>query len=147
MPSKKRKSSQEEIKAYSSGAVKIPPKEEFIASCERFHDQISGEVGVLENCLTLAQLIAENEKLRQRAEAAEAKLGAVEEVVKELADPMKWNWTKGTSGRNAADSALAVMAHFGLIEYQEHPSGGNVWKINGNFYGRTDSLHPQKASE
>lgn len=54
----------EEIKAYTSGAVQIPPKEEFLSSCERFHNQISGEVGELANCLTLAQLIAENEKLQ-----------------------------------------------------------------------------------
>lgn len=57
---------QEEIKAMSSGAVKIPPKDEFLASCERFHAQVAGEVGVNENCLTLAQLIAENEQLKQR---------------------------------------------------------------------------------
>lgn len=56
----------EEIKAYTSGAVQIPPKEEFIASCERFHSQIAGEAGVLNGCLTLAQLIAENEKQRAR---------------------------------------------------------------------------------
>lgn len=56
--------SQEEIKAMSAGAVKIPPKEEFLASCERFHAQVAGESGVLTNCLTLAQLIAENETLR-----------------------------------------------------------------------------------
>lgn len=55
--------SQEEIKAYSSGAVKIPPREEFIPSCERFHEQIASTSGVLTNCLTLAQLVAENAKL------------------------------------------------------------------------------------
>lgn len=57
-----------EIKALSSGAVKIPPKEEFLASCERFHSQVAREAGVLGNCLTLAQLIAENEKLRAEVE-------------------------------------------------------------------------------
>lgn len=56
--------SQEEIKAFTSGAVKIPPEPEFIASCRRFHQQIAGEAGVLTDCLTLAQLVAENEKLR-----------------------------------------------------------------------------------
>ena len=56
--------SQEEIKAMSAGAVKIPPEEQFIASCRRFHQQMAGEVGVNDNCLTLAQLVAENEKLR-----------------------------------------------------------------------------------
>lgn len=55
---------QEEIKAMSLGAVKIPPKEEFLASCERFHAQVAGESGVNENCFTLAQLVAENERLR-----------------------------------------------------------------------------------
>jgi hypothetical protein len=55
--------SQEEIKAMSAGAVQIPPKEEFLASCERFHAQVAGEAGVNHNCLTLAQLIAENERL------------------------------------------------------------------------------------
>lgn len=55
---------QEEIKAMSAGAVQIPPKEEFLASCERFHAQVAGEAGVMSNCLTLAQLVAENEKLR-----------------------------------------------------------------------------------
>lgn len=60
---------QEEIKAMSLGQVKIPPKEEFLASCERFHAQVAGEVGVNENCLTLAQLIAENAALKARVEA------------------------------------------------------------------------------
>lgn len=55
--------SQKEIRELSSGAVQIPPKEEFLASCERFHAQIAGEAGVLHSCLTLAQLIAENERL------------------------------------------------------------------------------------
>lgn len=57
--------SQEEIKAMGVGAVKIPPKGEFLASCERFHDQMANEVGVATNCLTLAQLVAENERLRK----------------------------------------------------------------------------------
>lgn len=55
--------SQEEIKAYTSGEVQIPPREEFIASCERFHAQLAAGPGVLKDCLTLAQLIAENQKL------------------------------------------------------------------------------------
>jgi len=64
--------SQEEIKAYTSGAVQIPPKEEFIPSCERFHAQIAAGPGVLTNCLTLAQLIAENASLEKRLAEAEA---------------------------------------------------------------------------
>lgn len=55
---------QEEINELSEGVVQIPPKEEFLASCERFHTQIASESGVMTNCLTLAQLIAENERLR-----------------------------------------------------------------------------------
>lgn len=71
---------QEEIKAYSSGAVKIPPREEFIPSCERFHAQTAGTVGVLENCLTLAQLVAENQKLtNQLAEAERERDDAIAE--------------------------------------------------------------------
>jgi hypothetical protein len=58
--------SQEEIKELTSGAVQIPPKGEFLASCERFHEQIAAGPGVLSGCLTLAQLIAENEKLKQQ---------------------------------------------------------------------------------
>lgn len=61
--------SQDEIKAMTAGAVQIPPKDEFLASCERFHAQVAKEAGVLEGCLTMAQLVAENEKLR--AELAE----------------------------------------------------------------------------
>ncbi len=59
---------QEEIKDLSSGKVQIPPKEEFLASCERFHAQIASKDGVMSNCLTLAQLVAENERLRQHAD-------------------------------------------------------------------------------
>jgi regulator of replication initiation timing len=65
--------SQAEIAAFSLGVVKIPPEEEFLASCKRFHEQMMNEVGVMSDCLTLAQLIAENEKLRTECnEAREA---------------------------------------------------------------------------
>jgi hypothetical protein len=75
--------SQEEIKELSSGRVQIPPKEEFLASCERFHEQIASGPGVLNNCLTLAQLIAENTALQ-------AKLDAVTGLEK------KWRaWSRG----------------------------------------------------
>jgi hypothetical protein len=57
--------SQEEIKELTSGKVPIPPKEEFLASCEQFHSQIAKEAGVNGNCLTLAQMVAENERLRE----------------------------------------------------------------------------------
>lgn len=57
---------QDEIRQMSLGAVKIPPKKEFLASCERFHAQVAGEAGVMEGCLTLAQLVAETEQLRKQ---------------------------------------------------------------------------------
>lgn len=63
---------QEEIKQLSSGAVPIPPREEFLASCERFHAQIANESGVNSDCLTLAQLIAENERLNELVYAYES---------------------------------------------------------------------------
>ena len=65
---------QEEIKDLTAGQVKIPPKEEFLSSCERFHAQIATESGVLENCLTLAQLIAENEQYRIDLEARDLRI-------------------------------------------------------------------------
>ena len=65
---------QDEIKQLTSGAVQIPPKEEFLASCERFHAQIAGEVGVLNGCLTLAQMIAENERLRTQLTSAQRQI-------------------------------------------------------------------------
>lgn len=46
----------------------IPPKEEFLASCARYHEQISGDRGVVQGCMTIAQLEAELEKYRQRME-------------------------------------------------------------------------------
>ena len=55
---------QEEIKELSSGKIKIPSEEEFLASCKNFHSQLAGEAGVLFGCLTLAQMIAENERLQ-----------------------------------------------------------------------------------
>lgn len=56
----------EEIKQYTSGEVQIPPKEEFIPSCRQFWKQTADRTGVLKNCLTLAQLVAENERLTQQ---------------------------------------------------------------------------------
>lgn len=65
---------QEEIKAMSAGTVKIPPKEEFLASCERFHAQVANESGIMSNCLTLAQLVAESEQQRATVSRLEAAL-------------------------------------------------------------------------
>lgn len=63
--------SQEEIKELSSGAVKIPPEDEFLASCKRFHGQIASTSGVLGECMTLAQMIAENERLKADLRSAQ----------------------------------------------------------------------------
>lgn len=57
--------SQDDIKAMKSGAVPIPPRDEFLASCGLFWDQTANENGVNAGCLTLAQLAAENERLRR----------------------------------------------------------------------------------
>lgn len=80
--------SQEEIKAYTSGMVQIPPKEEFLSSCERFHQQITDEAGVLTNCLTLAQLIAENAEIELCRRNAEQENAAFRERVKELEEAL-----------------------------------------------------------
>jgi hypothetical protein len=76
--------SQEEIKELSAGTVKIPPKEEFLASCERFWQQTAKDSGVLPNCLTLAQVIAENTKLEQQHDQLRATLS---QVMGELTQP------------------------------------------------------------
>lgn len=111
--------SQEEIKAMSAGAVKIPPKDEFLASCERFHAQVTNEAGVNHNCLTLAQLIAENE--RQRLELAHIKELAkvLELLLHKDKDPSHINYGQFTVSTNptmlypllqaVADKLSAVM--------------------------------------
>lgn len=68
--------SQDEIKRYTSGEVQIPPREEFIPSCERFWEQTAAKAGVLTGCLTLAQLVAENAKLLAERDTANAALAA-----------------------------------------------------------------------
>lgn len=76
----------EEIKEMSSGGVKIPPKEEFLASCERFHSQIAAGPGVMNNCLTLAQLIAENEMLRRKVDGLETEVENLQNHLNEIAE-------------------------------------------------------------
>lgn len=78
--------SQEEIKALTLGAVPIPPKEEFLPSCERFWEQIAGTAGVNHNCLTLAQLIAENAKLTASLAAAEEKIEELRASIRDMQD-------------------------------------------------------------
>lgn len=61
-------------------------------------------------------------------------------LVKQLADPIKWNWAETASERDAADKVLMLMAKLGLVKHKEHPLGGNVWIVDGQLFGRTDSL-------
>lgn len=95
--------SQEEIKAMSSGGVPIPPKEEFLASCERFHAQVAGESGVNQNCLTLAQLIAENERLRAIVAAIEP--GTLQAMIVGL-----WNFAERECGHSPVSSRPPILA-------------------------------------
>jgi len=64
--------SQEEIKQLTSGYVQIPPKCEFLASCERFHSQMAGEAGINQSCLTSAQMAAEITRLESRVKELES---------------------------------------------------------------------------
>jgi hypothetical protein len=107
--------SQEEIKAMSSGAVKIPPKAEFLASCERFHAQVAKESGVLENCLTLAQLIAENEKLREQLAAAERR-ARLPMLAAALAHYSHRGQTRKYNGRPYIEHPMRVATAASLID-------------------------------
>lgn len=61
-------------------------------------------------------------------------------LVSELADDMQWNWTRSLSENDAAMKVLQRMAKLGLIEHRRHPSGGNIWRVNGKLFGRTDGI-------
>lgn len=69
---------------------------------------------------------------------------ALEKVVANLADRYAWNWTNMSSHRNAADACLELLAREGLIEQCEHPLGGQVWRVNGKLFGRTDEMTLKK---
>lgn len=87
--------SQDEIKQFTSGEVQIPPKEEFLPSCEQFWEQVAGKAGVLNGCLTLAQLIAENEKARRRIEElTTACVKQNEEICQTLGKALGYPWFK-----------------------------------------------------
>lgn len=70
--------------------AKIPPFVEFIQSCVRHHAKVAGENGVLEGCMTIAQLEAEVEQLRSRLAVHEAGVpevmqGAMNEIRRQAA--------------------------------------------------------------
>jgi hypothetical protein len=44
------------------------------------------------------------------------------------------------SWEGAANAALHLLAQEGLIEHAKHPYGGNIWRVNGRLYGRTDDI-------
>ena len=48
------------------------------------------------------------------------------------------------SRNSAADQVLKLMARNGIIEHRKHPMGGDVWRINGHLYGRTDGVTQAK---
>lgn len=48
----------------NAGAFQLPPRAEFLESCSRFHAQLASERGELVGCKTIAELEAENERLR-----------------------------------------------------------------------------------
>lgn len=85
-------------------------------------------------------------RLAELQAEVEANQRLVQHLVATLADEMQWNWTRqGLSERCAADAVLRLMAQLGLIEHQRHPSGGDVWTVNGKRYGRTDGLETSAA--
>lgn len=53
---------------------KIPPKAEFLQSCDHFHTQIASGAGELVGCQTIAQLERDNLALRLALDAYRAKL-------------------------------------------------------------------------
>lgn len=95
----------DEIKAMTAGTVQIPPEAEFLASCKRFHAQVAGEVGVMGDCLTLAQLVAENERLRAELAALRAQLDAVSTPADQLARLAALNVLNAIGAYDLADGA------------------------------------------
>lgn len=89
--------------------------------------------------------IQHNDKSRERAKACPVCLqNALERVVENLADGIKWNWRYAWSPRDAADVVLRLMVEEGIIERAKHPSGGDIYRVNGKLHGRTDDITHEK---
>ncbi len=54
------------LRVIVNGNIQIPPQDEFLESCRRYHAQISGKRGELQGAKTIAQLEAENSSLKQQ---------------------------------------------------------------------------------
>ena len=65
-------------------SVKLPPWSEFGESCRRFHAQTAAENGILEGCMTIAQLEAECEKLRGQLKGLSAANARMANAIREL---------------------------------------------------------------
>jgi len=61
-------------------------------------------------------------------------------VVSELTDGREWSWTRIVSERDAARRMLMLLEKRRLIEHRPHPHGGDVWRVNGELFGRTDGV-------
>lgn len=68
----------------------------------------------------------------------------LERVVADLTDATTWSWAYMSSNWDAAQAVLRLMARNGLIEWKTHPMGGDIWRVNGKLYGRTDGITHKK---
>ncbi len=65
---------------------------------------------------------------------------AVIALTQHLADVQAWNWKRMACERIAANAVLRKMAELGMIKHRNHPMGGDIWIVDGQVFGRTDSL-------
>jgi hypothetical protein len=90
----------------------IPPKEEFLASCARYHEQIARDRGVVHGCMTISQLEAELEKYRQRLEWVMPILslaeGPTEKTTDERAMKIAGALMMGKTGLEVLDELIAM---------------------------------------
>ena len=69
--------------------VKIPPAEEFLESCRRYHTQIASDRGVLQGARTIAQLEAEVARLEEENFVLRARLAKFMTSMATGAQPMR----------------------------------------------------------